>query len=135
MEDSEGRSPWAGERDLAKQRADSDDASGSQRPGWYPDPDQPTTQRYWEGDKWGRRWGDPQGPGWVLHEGTLRYFDGSKWTDLTAPPYPAVLTTWGIAGAAFLGVLAALFVVWLGAQISPEHIYLPVKFVVKELPR
>jgi hypothetical protein len=73
-------------------------------------------------------------PGWYETEGTLRYFDGKDWTGHVAPPYPTSLTTWGIAGAVCLGVFAALFLVWLGAQISPEHIYLPVKFVVKELP-
>jgi hypothetical protein len=77
---------------------------------------------------------DSPPPGWYQERGTLRYFDGENWTDHLAPPYPASPTTGGIARAVFLGVLAALFVIWLGAQASPEHVYFPVKFVVKELP-
>jgi Protein of unknown function (DUF2510) len=76
----------------------------------------------------------PTPAGWHQVDGTLRYHDGSDWTGHVAPPYPASLSTGGIAGAVMIGVLAALFLVWLGSQISPEHIYLPVKFVVKELP-
>lgn len=70
-------------------------------------------------------------PAWHRKDGTLRYFDGSIWTEHIAP-LPS-LTTSGIAGAVLVGVLAALFVVWLGAQLVPEHVYLPVKFVVTEL--
>jgi uncharacterized protein DUF2510 len=76
----------------------------------------------------------PTPAGWYLTDGTLRYFDGAAWTDHVAPPYPASLKTSGIAGAVFLGVFAALFLVWLGAQIDPDHVYFPVKFVVEELP-
>jgi hypothetical protein len=118
---------YTGERDLATQAAD----PPADKPGWY---DRGKERRYWDGEKWGDVWTDPLEPGWTLKDGTLRYFDGEKWTEHVAPPYPTSITTGGIAGAAFLGVLAALFVVWLGAQISPEHVYLPVKFVVKELP-
>ena len=39
-----------------------------------------------------------------------------------------------IAVAVFKGVIAALFVVWLGAQLAPDSVYLSVKFVVEELP-
>lgn len=73
--------------------------------------------------------------GWYETEGTLRYFDGESWTSHLAVPHPPILSTSGIAGAAFLGVLAAFFILWLGAQIAPDHVYLPMKFVVKELPR
>lgn len=73
-------------------------------------------------------------PGWHLIEGTLRYFDGENWTQHFAPPYPSSLTTGNIAGAVFLGVFAALFLVWLGAQAAPDDIFFPVKFVVEELP-
>lgn len=76
----------------------------------------------------------PTPPGWYQIDGTLRYYDGTDWTGHFAPPHPASLSTTGIAGAVMLGVLAAFFLVWLGSQISPEHIYFPVKFVVKELP-
>lgn len=74
----------------------------------------------------------PTPPGWYLTEGTLRYFDGEEWTQHFAPP--STLTTNRIAGAVFLGVFAALFLVWLGAQIDSDHIYFPVKFVVEEVP-
>jgi hypothetical protein len=33
-----------------------------------------------------------------------------------------------------VGGVLVWFLVWLGAQISPDHIYFPVKFVVNELP-
>jgi len=74
--------------------------------------------------------------GWYEQAGSLRYWDGGQWTDQMAPlpPSQTTLTQRQIANAVCLGVLAALFVVWLGAQISPDHIFLPVKFVVKELP-
>jgi Protein of unknown function (DUF2510) len=75
--------------------------------------------------------------GWYEDAGSLRYWDGGQWTDQRAPVPPAAaepLTQSAIASAVAAGVLAALFVVWLGSQLSPDHIYLPVKFVVKELP-
>ena len=75
--------------------------------------------------------------GWYEDSGGLRFWDGSRWTDNFAPPPPVdrvPLTPNHIASAVFKGVLAALFVVWLGAQIAPDEIYLPVKFVVEELP-
>lgn len=103
--------------------------NGPSKPGWH---EKDGERRYWDGNAWGRSWTDPSAPGWHEKNGTLRYFDGSRWTEhLTPVP---TLTASRIAGAVFLGVLAAFFVVWLGAQIAPEHIYLPVKFVVKELP-
>jgi len=73
-------------------------------------------------------------PGWYQVDGTLRYHDGKQWTGHVAPPYPGSISGPAIALAVAAGVLVALFLVWLGAQVSPEHIYLPVKFVVKELP-
>jgi hypothetical protein len=76
----------------------------------------------------------PTAPGWYLVDGTLRYHDGEGWTEHFAPPYPTSLTTTRIASAVFMGVLGALFIVWLGAQIEPDHVYFPVKFVVQELP-
>lgn len=74
-------------------------------------------------------------PGWYPYFNGVRFFDGQEWTDQIAysPPKP-VVGPWEIAAAAFAGVLLALFVVWLGAQLAPDHIYLPVKFVVDDLP-
>lgn len=76
----------------------------------------------------------PPPPGWYQVEGTLRYYDGESWTGHVAPPYPPSLSTPRIASAVFLGVFGALFIVWFGAQIDPDHVYFPVKFVVEELP-
>lgn len=75
--------------------------------------------------------------GWYEDTGSLRYWNGDRWTDQRAPLAPDLaktLTQSEITRAVFFGVLGAMFIVWLGAQLSPEHIYLPVKFVVKELP-
>ncbi len=123
-------SPWAGERDLAaKESVQAGEGDRGSVPGWY---EHEGERRYWDGEQWGKRWADPQVAGWHLTEGTLRYFDGANWTEHIAPP--ASLSSGKIAGSVCVGVLAAFFIIWLGAQISPEHIYLPVKFVVKELP-
>jgi len=73
--------------------------------------------------------------GWYQVDGTLRYHDGTQWTDHVAPPHPYSISGPAITLAVMVGVFLALFLVWLGSQISPEHIYLPVKFVVKELPK
>lgn len=100
------------------------------RPGWYAIDD--GERRFWDGETWGKCWNDPMTAGWYERDGTLRYFDGARWTEHVAPV--PVLTAPRIAGAVFLGILGALFVIWLGAQIAPNHIYLPVKSVVKELP-
>ena len=134
MESSGEGSPFTGERDLAsRERGRTElhpDATGSEAsPGWY---EHEGERRYWDGEKWGKHWADPQTPGWHLAEGTLRYFDGASWTEHITPP--PNLSSSSIAGAVCVGVLAAFFIIWLGAQLSPEHVYLPVKFVVKELP-
>jgi hypothetical protein len=84
--------------------------------------------------------GEPEkfSPGWYTFPrgGGVRFFDGEQWTDHFYPPPP---DTGGpsfgeIVGGTFIGVLLALFVVYLGAQVSPDEVYLPVKFVVEELP-
>lgn len=75
--------------------------------------------------------------GWYESGRSLRYWDGESWTDQRAPlptNLPEPLTRREIAGAVTLGVLGAWFVVLLLAQISPDNFYLPVKFVVEELP-
>jgi hypothetical protein len=80
---------------------------------------------------------EDQPSGWYEFEGGFRYWDGQLWTNHFGPPHPTMpkmLTQRQIASAVLVGVLAALFVVWIAAQISPDHAYLPVKFVVKELP-
>lgn len=100
-------------------------------PGWY---GEGKDRRFWNGSNWGEHWGSQDQPGWYPTDGTLRYFDGESWTDQVAPPYPKNLSTAGIAGSVMIGILGAFLLLWLGAQIAPEHIYLPVKFVVKELP-
>lgn len=74
-------------------------------------------------------------PGWYEQDGGLRFWDGSAWTDNRAPaPRGATLTPRQIAGAVCVGMLGAWIVLLLAAQASPDTFYLPVKFVVKELP-
>lgn len=88
--------------------------------------------------------GDPAGaaaetwdPGWYSYFGGIRFHDGDDWVGDPHPPV-ATISYWTIVAAVTFGVAAggviAWFLIWLGAQASPEHIYLPVKFVVKELP-
>lgn len=48
------------------------------------------------------------------------------------PPEP--LSQRAIASAVLVGVLAAWFVIWLLAQIAPDTFFMPVKFVVDEIP-
>jgi hypothetical protein len=43
-------------------------------------------------------------------------------------------TTGKIAEAVAIGIVVGWFIIWLGAELVPDHIYWPVKFVVKELP-
>jgi len=70
--------------------------------------------------------------GWYDHAGGKRFYDGAEWTDHYAyvPPPVTHRSTWDLAGAVFIGVLAAFFVLWLLAQLDPDNAYLPVKFVV-----
>jgi hypothetical protein len=73
--------------------------------------------------------------GWYEESDGLRYWDGSAWTAQRAPkPPPPPLSQRAMASAVLLGVLAAWFVIWLLAQIAPDTFYLPVKFVVEDLP-
>ncbi len=72
--------------------------------------------------------------GWYEDGGSLRYWDGSKWTEQRAPKPPLSLGQRQIAQAVLVGVLCAWFVIWLLAQIQPDTFYLPVKFVVEGLP-
>lgn len=74
--------------------------------------------------------------GWYENEGSLRYWDGTSWTDQRAPlsvEFPEPLGQRAIASAVLAGVLAAWFVIWLLAQLAPDTFYLPVKFVVEDL--
>jgi hypothetical protein len=77
-------------------------------------------------------------PGWYTYFGGMRFYDGEDWVGEARPPVQRI-NYWLLAAAVAAGVtvggVLAWFLVWLGAQASPEHIYLPVKFVVKELPK
>jgi hypothetical protein len=74
------------------------------------------------------------GPGWYEFQGGFRYWDGGQWTEHFGPPHPPMLTQRQIASAVLVGALAAFFVVWMAAQLAPDTFYVPVKFVVKDLP-
>lgn len=70
--------------------------------------------------------------GWYDYAGGKRFWDGEAWTDHYAyvqPPSQS-LGFWEIAGAVALGVILGFAALWLGAQMAPDDIYLPVKFVV-----
>lgn len=63
-------------------------------PGWYPDPDQPSTKRWWNGHEWTEppasadpdKGGPPRPAGW-LHdpwgESDQRWWTGSEWSHRT----------------------------------------------------
>jgi hypothetical protein len=129
-------------------------------PGWYSDPDNPEIARWWNGKAWTEQKGGSPEPvatkevdqpeeitpethpdedwdrGWYSYAGGLRFWDNG-WTQHYAPPTvhpPQPINYWKIAEAVAGGILVAWFIIWLGAQLSPDHVYLPVKFVVKELP-
>jgi hypothetical protein len=77
-------------------------------------------------------------PGWYTYFGGIRFYDGTDWAGEAHPPVQRInywALTGVIAAGVTLGVVIAWFLVWAGAQASPDHIYLPVKFVVKELPQ
>ena len=72
--------------------------------------------------------------GWYEDGVGLRYWDGGQWTEQRVPKPPEPMTQRALASAVLAGVLAAWFVIWLLAQIAPDTFYMPVKFVVEELP-
>lgn len=82
----------------------------------------------------GQRWE----PGWYEYAGGLRFYDGNGWTDHYAPPArhagPMEIDYGKIALAVAGGVVLGWFLIWLGAQVAPNEVYWPVKFVVEELP-
>ena len=68
------------------------------QPGWYADPSNPASERYWDGNAWtdqirgsgGRQpAGPPQPAGWYADPGgnaqVERYWDGAAWTDHYRP--------------------------------------------------
>jgi hypothetical protein len=73
--------------------------------------------------------------GWYTYGANgLRFYDGGDWTPHFAPAPAKTLNLSEMILAVAGGVLIAWFVIWLGAQIDPDHVYVPVKFVVDELP-
>ncbi len=70
--------------------------------------------------------------GWYDHAGGKRFWDGEEWTEHYAyvPPPSKSLDFWEVVGAVALGVILGFGALWLGAQMAPDDIYLPVKFVV-----
>ena len=78
-------------------------------------------------------------PGWYeisdMHQ-TLRFWDGTGWTDemAPAPPRDQRLSPLALIGVVAIGVVLGWFLIWLGAQAAPDTFYWPVKFVVEDLP-
>jgi hypothetical protein len=71
-----------------------------------------------------------------MHQ-TLRFWDGSEWTDDMAPAPPKGergLSTLAQVGVVAVGVVIGWFIIWVGAQAAPDTFYWPVKFVVEDLP-
>jgi hypothetical protein len=78
-------------------------------------------------------------PGWYeapdMHQ-TLRFWDGSEWTDDLAPgpsqkTGPDAVTRVVIIA---LGFALGWFLIWVGAHAAPDTFYFPIKFVVEDLP-
>jgi hypothetical protein len=80
------------------------------------------------GERWER--------GWYEFAGGLRFYDGNSWTDHYAPPArnPKPIDYGKITLSVAGGMILGWFLIWLGAQVAPDEIYWPVKFVVEELP-
>ncbi len=72
--------------------------------------------------------------GWYEDGPGLRFWNGDAWTEQRAPKPVEPMTQRALASAVLVGVLAAWFVIWLLAQLAPDTFYVPVKFVVEELP-
>jgi hypothetical protein len=74
--------------------------------------------------------------GWYDYDGGKRYYDGQAFTEHFAyVPEPQKQLGFGeVLAAVVFGMLIAWGLIYLGSQLSPDHIYWPVKFVVKELP-
>ena len=98
-------------------------------PGWYPDPDDSSLQRYWDGSHWtsdrieaapppGQVSTAPAPAGWYPDpEGapdTVRYWDGGRWTDDRAP-YSRVAS----AAAGSRGNDSLVVAGYIGALIFP----------------
>ena len=77
---------------------------------------------------------EPIPAGWHDIEGTLRYHDGRDWTDHIAPPPQPTLSKREIAEGVLLGIVLAWFLLRVAADVSPDTFFLPVKFVVDEVP-
>jgi len=64
--------------------------------GWYPDPQDPSVYRFWDGEAWGEQT-RPRAPqtkvGWQVHPDTGEYafHDGEGWLDIPAPPQPTLV--------------------------------------------
>jgi hypothetical protein len=73
-------------------------------------------------------------PGWYSHHNGKRYHDGNDWTDHYAYVAPSQISYVSVAFAVAFGVVIGWLAIWIGAQAAPDTFYVPVKFVVEELP-
>jgi hypothetical protein len=74
--------------------------------------------------------------GWYPYAGGLRFWDDG-WTSHYAPPTvhpPQPINYWKVMEAVAGGLVLGWFLIWLGAQVAPDVVYWPVKFVVEEVP-
>lgn len=85
--------------------------------GWYPNPDDPDSQRYWDGQKWTN---DPTPAGWypdTTMPGTHRYWNGQEWSDHVAPAAGAdgkkQTSVFTQARVIALGILMAVGILWV----------------------
>ena len=74
-------------------------------------------------------------PGWYDHEGRKRYWDGERWLAYGESKVGAAARKgldYRLVFSIAAGIVIGWFTIWLGAQLAPEYIYWPVKFVVDE---
>ena len=78
-------------------------------------------------------------PGWYDFHGGLRFWDGERWTEHIAPPPREETKEKGPMGfletvlAVAIGALLAWGAIYLGPELAPDDIFVPIKFVGEEI--